>query len=58
MSAGGAGPVRFIVDESRNLEPVRGVEIAGDEMAAALEEGRRYGLVVIRAANQRPSASP
>ena len=52
MSAGGAGPVRFIVDESRKLEPARGVEIA-----AVGEEGREYGLV-IRTATQRPLASP
>ena len=58
MSAGGARPVRVIVDESRNLDPDEGDEIAGDEIAAVLEEGRKYGLVVIRAANQRPSASP
>lgn len=58
MSARGAEPVRVVIDESRNLDPRRGDEIAGDEIAAALEEGGRYGLVVIRAANQRPSASP
>ena len=52
MSAGHAEPVRFIVDESRTLAPARGVDIA-----ALLDEGRKYGLVV-RTATQRPPASP
>ena len=52
MSAGHAEPVRFIVDESRTLAPARGLDIA-----AVLEEGRKYGLV-IRTATQRPPASP
>ena len=52
MSAGHAEPVGFIVDESRNLYPARGVVIA-----AVLEEGPTYGLVT-RTATQRPPASP
>ena len=53
MNAGGAGPVRFVVDESRNVGRSRRVKIA----AAVLEEGRKDGLV-IRTATQRPPASP
>ena len=51
MTAGNAGPVRFIVEESQ-LGPAR-----GEEIAAALKEGRGYGLAV-RTTTQRPVASP
>lgn len=51
-SGGNAGPVRF-VDERRNLPIPGGAEI----IAAALEEGARYRLV-IHAVTQRRPASP
>ena len=52
MTAGNAGPVRFIVEESQHLGSAR-----GEEIAAVLKEGRRHGLAV-RTTTQRPVPSP